>query len=110
MLKRTAAVIVAVACAVAFAATADAAVKKKRRHIVRSYTQERVAALPPRARITVRKRSYLDGGTEVMPGERKFNDYAQPVGALAISPRDPYRGGDIQWNSSSWPPGTFPGF
>jgi hypothetical protein len=109
MLKRTAAVIVAAACVVAFAATADAATTKKRR-VVRTYTHERVAAVPPRARITVRKRSYLDGGTEVMPGERKFNDYAQPVGALAISPRDPHRGGDIQWNSSSWPPGTFPGF
>lgn len=30
-----------------------------------------------RTRITVRPRSYLDGGTEVVPGERKFMDYAQ---------------------------------
>jgi hypothetical protein len=30
-----------------------------------------------RTRITVRPRSYLDGGTEVIPGERKFMDYAQ---------------------------------
>src|SRR3954469_23308713 len=30
-----------------------------------------------RTRITVRPRSYLDGGTEVVPGERKFSDYAQ---------------------------------
>ena len=29
-----------------------------------------------RTRITVRPRSYLDGGTEVFPGERKFTDYA----------------------------------
>ena len=29
-------------------------------------------------RITVRPRSYLDGGTEVFPGERKFTDYAHP--------------------------------
>ena len=64
----------------------------------------------PRTRLTVHKRSYLDAGTEVLPGERKFNDYALPRGYLAISPRDPYRGGDIQWNTSSWPPGTFPGF
>jgi hypothetical protein len=31
-----------------------------------------------RTRIIVQKRSYLDGGTEVMPGERKFTDYAIP--------------------------------
>jgi hypothetical protein len=30
-----------------------------------------------RTRITVRPRSFLDGGTEVLPGERKFMDYAQ---------------------------------
>jgi hypothetical protein len=29
-----------------------------------------------RTRITVRRRSFLDAGTEVLPGERKFNDYA----------------------------------
>ena len=32
----------------------------------------------PRTRITVKPRSYLDGGTEVLPGERKFTDYAYP--------------------------------
>src|SRR6266571_3507433 len=31
-----------------------------------------------RTRITVRPRSYLDGGTQVVPGERKFSDYAFP--------------------------------
>jgi len=31
-----------------------------------------------RARITVRPRSYLDLGTEVLPGERKYSDYAFP--------------------------------
>ncbi|MEA2930705.1 MAG: hypothetical protein QOG38_3133, partial [Hyphomicrobiales bacterium] len=31
-----------------------------------------------RTKITVRPRSYLDGGTEVLPGERKFMDYANP--------------------------------
>ena len=29
-----------------------------------------------RTKITVRPRSYLDGGTWVLPGERKFTDYA----------------------------------
>ncbi len=30
----------------------------------------------PRTRIYVTKRSWLDAGTEVLPGERKFMDYA----------------------------------
>jgi hypothetical protein len=34
-------------------------------------------APPPRARITVR-RSFLDAGTHVIPGDRKFLDYAVP--------------------------------
>jgi len=32
----------------------------------------------PRTRIYVTKRSWLDAGTEVLPGDRKFNDYAFP--------------------------------
>jgi hypothetical protein len=39
-----------------------------------------------RTRITVRPRSYLDGGTEVLPGERKFMDYAQPPTYMNGSP------------------------
>jgi hypothetical protein len=35
-------------------------------------------APPPRARITVTRRSYLDAGTHVIPGDRKFLDYAVP--------------------------------
>ena len=33
-----------------------------------------------RTRIYVSKRSWLDGGTEVLPGERKYTDYALPPG------------------------------
>jgi hypothetical protein len=32
----------------------------------------------PRTRIYVTKRSWLDAGTEVRPGERKYTDYAIP--------------------------------
>ena len=39
-----------------------------------------------RTKITVRPRSYLDGGTEVIPGERKFTDYANPPTYLNGSP------------------------
>jgi hypothetical protein len=31
-----------------------------------------------RTRIIVQKRSYLDGGTEILPGQRHFLDYAIP--------------------------------
>jgi hypothetical protein len=31
-----------------------------------------------RTKVIVRERSFLDAGTEVLPGERKFNDYAIP--------------------------------
>lgn len=34
----------------------------------------------PHTRLYVSKRSWLDGGTEVLPGERKFTDYALPPG------------------------------
>jgi hypothetical protein len=37
-----------------------------------------------RTRIILQKRSYLDGGTEVLPGERKFTDYANPPGYSAV--------------------------
>ena len=37
-----------------------------------------------RTRILLQKRSYLDAGTEVKPGERKFTDYALPPGYSAI--------------------------
>jgi hypothetical protein len=33
---------------------------------------------PPRARITVQRRTFLDAGTHVIPGDRKFTDYAIP--------------------------------
>ncbi len=39
-----------------------------------------------RTKITVRPRSYLDGGTEVRPGERKFMDYAAPATYMQASP------------------------
>ena len=35
---------------------------------------------PPPPHVTVEKRSFLDAGTEVKPGQRKFTDYAFPPG------------------------------
>jgi hypothetical protein len=33
-----------------------------------------------RTKIIIQKRSFLDAGTEVLPGERKFTDYVYPLG------------------------------
>ena len=38
----------------------------------------RVYQQGPRTRVYVTTRSWLDAGTEVLPGDRKFNDYAFP--------------------------------
>jgi hypothetical protein len=38
-----------------------------------------------RTRIVVQRRSFLDGGTEVLPGQRKFTDYVNPFGNSPLS-------------------------
>ena len=52
---------------------------QQRRNAPRSDQTERITIIDEngraRTKITVRPRSYLDGGTEVLPGERKFMDY-----------------------------------
>jgi hypothetical protein len=42
----------------------------------------------PPPRVTVQKRSFLDAGTEVLPGQRKFTDYAFPPGYSPTSSID----------------------
>jgi hypothetical protein len=37
-----------------------------------------------RTRVILQRRSYLDAGTEVLPGERKYSDYAYPPGYSAL--------------------------
>lgn len=64
------------------ASPADAAQKKRAEY----YNGDRYYTVRsgPRSRVTVRQRSYLDAGTEVLPGERKFTDYAIPYGYSAL--------------------------
>jgi hypothetical protein len=62
----------------------------------------RVAVSRPRARIVVVPRSFLDAGTEVLPGERKFTDYAfppthDPLGVVQNT------GGRVGWHRSPLP-------
>jgi hypothetical protein len=61
----------------------------------------------PRARVVVLRRSYLDAGTQVSPGERKFLDYAHPP------IYQPYNvvtnvGGRVGWHNSPLPGPFFP--
>ncbi len=68
------------AAAIALAALATPADAQGRRYV--RDQSERITIIDEngraRTRITVRPRSYLDGGTQVVPGERKFSDYAFP--------------------------------
>jgi hypothetical protein len=72
------------------------------------YTTTRVAkAERPRSRIVVAPRSFLDAGTEVLPGERKFTDYAFPpsgnggIGINAVT----NTGGKVGWDTNPLMPG-----
>jgi|SRR4029079_9355911 len=73
----------AVFCAAAVAlssvavTSADAQTQKKR-VAAKKYGPVPVSMAPPRARITVQRRTFLDAGTHVIPGDRKFTDYAIP--------------------------------
>jgi hypothetical protein len=61
----------------------------------------------PRSRVVVVPRSFLDAGTEVMPGERKFLDYAfspthTPLDVVTNT------GGRVGWHNSPLPGPFFP--
>jgi hypothetical protein len=58
----------------------------------------------PRARVTVAPRSFLDAGTEVLPGDRKYTDYAFPTGPYA-TPMSVVQntGGRVGWHRSPLP-------
>ena len=76
----------AVFCAAAIALTsvaitpADAQSQKRTvtKKSAKKYGPVPISMAPPRARITVQRRTFLDAGTHVIPGDRKFTDYAYP--------------------------------
>jgi hypothetical protein len=76
------------AAAIALASLATPADAQGRRYV--RDQSERITIIDEngraRTKITVRPRSYLDGGTEVFPGERKFMDYAQPSSYMQAAP------------------------
>ena len=55
-----------------------------------------------RTRLIVTPRSYLDGGTEVLPGQRKFTDYAIPPYWSPIDVLGPGRNYDRQPLNPVW--------
>jgi hypothetical protein len=58
----------------------------------------------PRARVTVAPRSFLDAGTEVLPGDRKFTDYAFPPGPYSMPlSAVTNTGGRVGWHQSPLP-------
>jgi hypothetical protein len=69
----------------------------------------------PHTRIYVTKRSWLDAGTEVLPGDRKFQDYAFPpeIGYPSFARENKNRPIDRQplnppSDLGGWYPQTFP--
>jgi len=77
---RAASVVALTAAAVTFGTFANPA--EAQRRVYRGDQTERITIIDEngraRTRITVKPRSFLDGGTEVLPGERKFTDYVRP--------------------------------
>jgi hypothetical protein len=92
-------------CAAVIAATALAVPPVEAQTQRRQYVSSNSRATPasrPRARVTVAPRSFLDAGTEVLPGDRKFTDYAFPpsgnggIGINAVT----NTGGKVGWDRS----------
>jgi hypothetical protein len=61
----------------------------------------------PRTRVYITKRSWLDAGVEVLPGDRKFTDYAYPPGQ-SFARENQNRPLDRQPLNSSWDLGGYP--
>jgi hypothetical protein len=75
--------------------------------------KKRLAAERARTRVVVQPRSFLDAGTNVVPGERKFTDYVFPPGygpgsvpGGAVTTYGNGVPGSYNWPSyNSWGPG-----
>jgi hypothetical protein len=78
--------------------SADAQTPRKRQKEDFFYysAQQREARYAPRSRITVQRRSYLDPGPALAPGESsyKYREYAEPYGYSALEATYP----NLTWN------------
>jgi hypothetical protein len=97
--------------AAAIAVTATAAPPVAAQTVVQKKKQYVASRNAARARVVVTPRSFLDAGTEVKPGERKFTDYAFPPtygGATGVVTNI---GGKVGWDRSPFmQPHQLPGF
>src|SRR5262249_2435547 len=86
----------------AMAIAAAPAQTKKKPYVYTTQADPKVNR--PRARVTVAPRSFLDAGTEVLPGDHKYSDYAFPVGPYA-TPLSVVQntGGRVGWHRSPLP-------
>jgi hypothetical protein len=107
------AVVVALAFALAPAGaqtvkrSADPATPRAQTYQTPKQKRPRAVAARPATRVVVTKRSYLDAGTEVKPGERHFTDYVYPPGynvwsATNIDPMNSF----LSPPDAFWLPGT----
>src|SRR5919108_6455163 len=89
----------AVIAAMAIAAAPAEAQTKKKPYVYTTQADPKVNR--PRARVTVAPRSFLDAGTEVLPGDRKFTDYAFPPGPYSMPLNAVTNtGGRVGWHQS----------
>lgn len=100
------AITLAAACAVAFALPADpAGAAPKKKQVVAARNTGTVIVNKDesgrtRTKVLIQRRSFLDGGTEVLPGERKFTDYVYPPNYSVTGAID---------NTSAWHRAPLPG-
>ena len=94
------AAMIAVAALAVDPAEAQTTTTKKR--YVTAQSSRVATAGRPKARITVAPRSFLDAGTEVLPGERKFTDYAFPPNYFPLGTVT-NTGGKVGWDTSPLP-------
>jgi hypothetical protein len=75
--------VAAVSAACVFAVPADAQSRRQQAVVTNSdgtVVVSRDESGRRRTQIILQKRSFLDAGTEVLPGERKFTEYVYPLG------------------------------
>jgi hypothetical protein len=89
-------------CAAAIAVTATAVPPVQAQTTTKQYAgkSSRVTSNKARSRVVVVPRSFLDAGTEVKPGERKFTDYAFPPNYPGVTGVVTNIGGRVGWDVS----------
>ncbi len=97
---------VIVASAAISAVFGDSPAQAAKKKEITNLSSQTIVTPRQRSRVIVRpRRSYLDGGTEVLPGERKFTDYAIPPFSSPLDVLGPGKNFDRSPLNSSWESG-----